>query len=45
MSSGANVHAALELAKKLDEGQNVLTVIVDRREKYAGEHPFEHYVI
>lgn len=45
MSSGANVFAALELAKKLKEGQSVVTVIVDRREKYAGEHPFEHYVV
>jgi len=45
MSSGANVYAAVELAKKLDEGQNVLTIIVERREKYAGEHPFEHYVV
>ena len=40
MSSGANVYVALELAKKLDKGQNVLNLIVDRREKYAGEYPF-----
>ena len=45
MSSGANVYAAVELARKLDEGQNVVSVIVERREKYAGEHPFEHYVV
>ena len=45
MSSGANVHTAVELAKKLDKGQKVLSVIVDRREKYAGEHPSEHYVV
>jgi len=45
MSSGANVCAALEFAKKLDADQNVLTIIVERREKYAGEHPVEHYVV
>jgi cysteine synthase A len=45
MSSGANVYAAVELARKLDEGQNVVSVIVERREKYAGEHPLEHYVV
>jgi cysteine synthase A len=45
MSSGANVYGALELAKKLNAGDNVVTIIVDRREKYAGEHPFEHYIV
>ena len=45
MSSGANVFAALEAAKKLDEGQNVVTIIVERREKYAGEYPMEHYIV
>lgn len=45
MSSGANVLAAIELAKKLDEGQNVVTVLVDRRDRYLGEHPLEHYVV
>ena len=45
MSSGANVHAAIEIAKKLGKGQKVLSVIVERREKYAGEHPNEHYVV
>jgi cysteine synthase A len=45
MSSGANVHAAVELARTLDEGKNVLTIIVERREKYAGEYPSEHYVV
>lgn len=45
MSSGANVFAAIELAKKLDKGQNVVTVIVDRRDRYLGEYPHEHYVV
>jgi cysteine synthase len=45
MSSGANVHASLEIAKKLGKGANVVTVLVDRRERYFPEHPREHYVI
>lgn len=45
MSSGANVFAAIELAKTLGEGQNVVTVAVDRRDKYVGEYPLEHYVV
>jgi cysteine synthase A len=45
MSSGANVHAALKIAKRLGKGANVVTVLVDRRERYFPEHPREHYVI
>ena len=45
MSSGANVHAALKIAKRLGHGANVVTVLVDRRERYFPEHPREHYVI
>ncbi|HXZ91175.1 MAG TPA: pyridoxal-phosphate dependent enzyme, partial [Candidatus Dormibacteraeota bacterium] len=45
MSSGANVCAALKIAKRLDKGANVVTVLVDRRERYFPEHPLEHYVI
>lgn len=45
MSSGANVHAALKIAKRLGNGANVVTVLVDRRERYFPEHPREHYVI
>ena len=45
MSSGANVYAALRIAKKLGRGANVVTVLVDRRERYFPEHPREHYVI
>lgn len=45
MSSGANVHAAIELAKKLKKGQNVVTVLVDRRDRYLSEYPNEHYVV
>ena len=45
MSSGANVYAALKIAKKLGRGANVVTVLVDRRDRYFPEHPREHYVI
>ncbi len=45
MSSGANVYAALRIAKKLGRGANVVTVLVDRRERYFPEAPQEHYVI
>jgi cysteine synthase A len=45
MSSGANVYASLRVAKKLGRGANVVTVLVDRRERYFPEAPQEHYVI
>ena len=45
MSSGANVWAAIQLAKKMEKGQNVVTVLVDRRDRYYPEYPKEHYVI
>ncbi len=45
MSSGANVCAALKVAKNLGAGRNVVTVLVDRRDRYFPESPREHYVI
>jgi len=45
ISSGANVYAALKIAKKLGKGANVVTVLVDSRDRYLPEHPNEHYVI
>ena len=45
MSSGANVYGCLKIAKRLGKGANVVTVLVDRRERYFPEHPLEHYVI
>lgn len=45
MSSGANVYAALRIAQKLGKGANVVTVLVDRRDRYFPEYPREHYVI
>lgn len=45
MSSGANVYAAIQTAKKIGRGSKVVTVIVDRRDRYFSEHPDEHYVI
>ena len=45
MSSGANVAVALKIAKRMKKGQNVVTVIVDRRDRYLGEHPNEVFVV
>lgn len=35
-SSGANVHAALEVAKRMSTGQRVVTVLADGGERYLG---------
>ena len=43
LSSGANVHAALKVARRISKG-NVVTVLVDRRDRYLDEFPTEHYV-
>ncbi len=45
MSSGANVYAAIQVAKKLGKKANVVTVLVDRRDRYFSENPNEHYVV
>lgn len=45
ISSGANVYAALELSKKLKKGSRIVTVLVDRRDRYFAEYPNEHYVV
>jgi cysteine synthase A len=45
MSSGANVFAALKMAQRMEKGQNVVTVIVDRRDRYLGEWQNEVYVV
>ena len=45
ISSGANVYAAIKVAKKLGKKANVVTVLVDRRDRYFPEYPKEHYVI
>ncbi|MCJ7701560.1 MAG: cysteine synthase family protein [Anaerolineales bacterium] len=45
MSSGANVFAALEIAKKMKRGSKIVTVLVDRRDRYFAEYPNEHYVV
>lgn len=45
MSSGANVFAAVEMAKKLKKGSKIVTVLVDRRDRYFAEYPNEHYVV
>lgn len=45
MSSGANVAIALKIAKRLGHGKNVVTTIVDRRDRYLSETPNEIYVV
>lgn len=45
ISSGANVLIALEIAKRLGPGNNVVTTIVDRRDRYMSEIPNEKYNI
>jgi len=45
MSSGANVYAAVELAKKMKKGSRIVTVLVDRRDRYFAEYPNEHYIV
>jgi cysteine synthase len=45
MSSGANVCVAMKLAAKMEEGQNVVTVIVDRRDRYLGEYPQDKFIV
>ncbi|MEO6462296.1 MAG: cysteine synthase family protein [Candidatus Eisenbacteria bacterium] len=37
VSSGANVHAALELARRLPAGSLVVTILCDRGDRYPGE--------
>jgi cysteine synthase len=34
MSSGANVHIAIEIAKKFPEFKNIVTVLPDSRDRY-----------
>jgi cysteine synthase A len=40
-SSGATVHAALELARELGPGKRVVTIIPDSAERYLSKHIFE----
>lgn len=45
MSSGANVCVALKIAEQLTPDQNIVTVIVDRRDRYLGEYPNDVFVV
>jgi cysteine synthase A len=45
MSSGANVCAAIRMARTMKKGSKIVTVIVDRRDRYFAEYPNEHYVV
>ncbi len=37
--------AAIEMAKTMKKGSRIVTVIVDRRDRYFAEYPNEHYVV
>ena len=45
MSSGANVCAAIQMARTMEKGSKIVTVIVDRRDRYFAEYPNEQYVV
>ena len=45
MSSGANVCAAIRMAQSMKKGSKIVTVIVDRSDRYFAEYPTEHYVV
>lgn len=45
MSSGANVFIALKIAERMQPNANVVTVIVDRRDRYLGEYPDDVFVV
>jgi len=45
MSSGANVAVAVKMAQRLGKGKNVVTVIVDRRDRYLSEYPNDIYIV
>jgi cystathionine beta-synthase len=45
MSSGANVFAALKVGERMNKDDNIVTVIVDRRDRYLAEYPNDVYVV
>jgi cysteine synthase len=45
MSSGANVVAAMKVAQGMKKDENVVTVVVDRRDRYLGEYPNDVFVV
>lgn len=45
MSSGANVCAALQVARKMDKGSKIATILADGRDRYFVEQPNEHYIV
>lgn len=45
MSSGANVLVALRIAERMKKDENVVTVIVDRRDRYLGEYPNDVFIV
>jgi cysteine synthase len=45
MSSGANVAVALKIAERMKKDENVVTTVVDRRDRYLGEYPNDVFVV
>jgi len=45
MSSGANVCIAMRIASRMDVGKNIVTMIVDRRDRYLGEYPNDKFIV
>ena len=45
ISSGANVYAAVQMAREMRAGSKIVTVLVDNRYRYFTEYPNEHYVV
>lgn len=45
MSTGANVAVALKIASRMKKGQNVVTTVVDRRDRYLSEYPNDKYAV
>jgi cysteine synthase len=45
MSSGANVAVAMKIAQNFGKGKNIVTIIVDRRDRYLAEYPNDVYIV
>ena len=35
----------LQMAKRMEKGSRIVTVLVDRRDRYFAEYPNEHYIV
>lgn len=45
MSSGANVAVAMKIAQRYGKDKNIVTIIVDRRDRYLAEYPNDVYIV